>query len=417
MIENIRFAFRGIKTNKMRSFLTMLGVIIGIASIIAIVSIVEGTSRQLQSSLVGSGNNVLSVSLSRDGYAYDVAMEGGSLPSGVPPVSADAMEAICHFKHVESASAYCSRQDYNVVYYRNRGMGYGFVYGVGESYFETLGYQVTSGRGFSEEEMKSFAKVALVDSKAAELLFGKKDPVGKMIEIKSEPYVVLGVVEDTNQEKREYDTIDEYYMYGMGSPGQVFIPKTTWPIVFWFDEPESVAIRVDETEAMAAVGNEAAALLNQNVTSADLQYAYLDAASDADSLQTLTTAIQMMLVGIASLSLLVGGIGVMNIMLVSVTERTSEIGLKKALGAKRFNIMAQFLTESAVLTGVGGILGILFGILLAKVITMAAGLYFTVSLPWIAISLAFSLVIGIVFGAMPASKAAKLSPIDALRRE
>jgi putative ABC transport system permease protein len=149
----------------------------------------------------------------------------------------------------------------------------------------------------------------------------------------------------------------------------------------------------------------------------DVQYAYLNAASDAEELGMLTTAIQLMLVGIASLSLLVGGIGVMNIMLVSVTERTAEIGLKKALGAKRRNIMAQFLTESAVLTGVGGVIGILVGILLAKIISVVTGLSFIISVPWVLIALGFSLLIGIVFGAMPASTAAKLSPIDALRRE
>ena len=138
---------------------------------------------------------------------------------------------------------------------------------------------------------------------------------------------------------------------------------------------------------------------------------------EAEELKTLTNAIQLMLVSIASLSLLVGGIGVMNIMLVSVTERTAEIGLKKALGAKKRTILAQFLTESAVLTSVGGILGVLLGIGLAKVISVVASLEFGISIPWILIAVGFSMLIGILFGAMPASRAARLDPIEALRRE
>jgi putative ABC transport system permease protein len=415
MVENIRFAFRGIKTHKMRSFLTMLGVIIGIASIIAIVSIVEGTSQQLQSSLVGAGNNVLSVDLSQNGYQYDLSYN--ALPSGVPMVSEDVLASIRSLEHVQGASAYCTRQDYNMVYYQNQGMGYGNVYGVGKGYFDTLQYQVLDGRGFSEEEYDSFDKVAVVDKTAAENLFGNAEPVGQIIEIKGEPYVVIGVVGETDAEDKEYESITEYYMYGWGNYGTVYISKSTWPIVFQFDEPENVAIRTDTADAMAEVGNAAAEILNQQVSSMDVQYAYLNAASDAEELGMLTTAIQLMLVGIASLSLLVGGIGVMNIMLVSVTERTAEIGLKKALGAKRRNIMAQFLTESAVLTGVGGVIGILVGILLAKIISVVTGLSFIISVPWVLIALGFSLLIGIVFGAMPASTAAKLSPIDALRRE
>ena len=148
-------------------------------------------------------------------------------------------------------------------------------------------------------------------------------------------------------------------------------------------------------------------------------YAYKSqtTAADDNSLKTLTTAITAMLVSIASLSLLVGGIGVMNIMLVSVSERTAEIGLKKALGAKRRDILAQFLTESAVLTGVGGLIGLLIGIIIARIISMLLQLEFAVPLPWVLISLAFSLAIGIFFGVDPASKASKLNPIDALRRE
>ena len=147
-----------------------------------------------------------------------------------------------------------------------------------------------------------------------------------------------------------------------------------------------------------------------------MTYASLSSEENEDSMKTLTNAIQLMLLGIASLSLLVGGIGVMNIMLVSVTERTAEIGLKKALGAKRRAIMLQFLTESAVLTSVGGIIGVLVGIGMARIISYAANLEFGISIPWIIISVLFSVLIGVIFGGWPASRASKLNPIDALRR-
>ena len=168
---------------------------------------------------------------------------------------------------------------------------------------------------------------------------------------------------------------------------------------------------------MSYVGNKAANILNSNVTNDTIKYASLSSADNESSMQTLASAIQNMLIGIASLSLLVGGIGVMNIMLVSVTERTAEIGLKKALGAKRRTIMFQFLTESAVLTSVGGIIGVIVGIVLARIIAYAASLDFGISVPWIIIAVLFSIFIGVIFGGWPASRAAKLDPIEALRRE
>jgi putative ABC transport system permease protein len=168
---------------------------------------------------------------------------------------------------------------------------------------------------------------------------------------------------------------------------------------------------------MKAIGQQASDILNATPLPQNYKYKAGITDESENSLKTLTTAITAMLVSIASLSLLVGGIGVMNITLVSVTERTSEIGLKKALGAKRRDILVQFLTESAVLTGVGGLIGIIVGILLAKIISIVVSLEFAVSPQWVVISIAFSLLIGIFFGVMPANKAAKLNPIDALRRE
>ncbi|MBR1573044.1 MAG: ABC transporter permease [Lachnospiraceae bacterium] len=418
MLENIRLSLRGIKAHKMRSVLTMLGVIIGIVSIIAIVSIVQGTNKQLATSLVGSGNNVVEVSLSKDGYPIDGS---GQDTSGIYPVSQSALDSIEELPHVQGATAYNRREDYNVVFHQAKAMSWGEVVGVSNDYFETFLYKTMDGTLFAEDDYKSARKVAIIDQAAMKQMYDEsEEAVGSIIEIKGEPFVVIGVVASANasEEEKEYESINDYYMYGSGgSQGNVFIPKSSWPIVYEFDEADKVGVKVDDTEQMAAVGKSASDVLNTYLTSMELQYAATNSSDYQEELKQLTNAITMMLVGIASLSLLVGGIGVMNIMLVSVTERTSEIGLKKALGAKRRTIMAQFLTESVVLTSVGGLIGIVLGIILAFAISRLAHLQFAISVPWIIISVLFSMGVGIIFGATPASKAAKLSPIEALRRE
>ena len=415
MLENIRSSLRGIWSHKLRSFLTILGVIIGIASIIAIVSIVEGTNRKLERSLVGSGNNVTTVSLSQDNWPYDFS---GGVPSGIPVLPQAVLDQVRQLGGAENATAYRSRQGWNSVYYQNRSLSNGTVTGIDASFLDTMQFSVIRGRTFTEQELERGSKVALIDQNAADALFDGGDPLGLAVEIQQEPFVVVGVVRDDNAGQEEYDSLNDYYMYGYRTgASHVYIPGEAWPIIYQFDEPVTVGVRASTTGQMASVGSRTAELLNNYVTNDTIRYTAINALEEADELKTLTNAIQLMLVSIASLSLLVGGIGVMNIMLVSVTERTAEIGLKKALGAKNRTILAQFLTESAVLTRVGGVLGVLLGIGLAKVISVVAGLEFGVSVPWILIAVGFSMAIGVLFGAMPASRAAKLDPIEALRRE
>ena len=416
MLENIRIAARSIWSHKLRSLLTILGVIIGIASIIAIVSIVEGTSQKLEKGLIGAGNNVTTVSLSQqEGWTYDA---GGGLPPGVPLLTEADLDRLRELDGVAAVTAYLSRQSWNSVFYQDRPLSYGTVYGISDSFFTTMQYSLARGRDFTAEEYSGGRKVAILDTNAADAVFYGVDPVGEIIEIQQEPYLVVGVIRNDNAVEMEYESINDYYMYGYeSSMGQVFVPQNSWPIIYQFDEPPAVGLRVYDTKDMVPVGKRACDLLNENVTNPDIRYASGNSQSLADDLKTLTNAIQMMLVAIASLSLLVGGIGVMNIMLVSVTERTAEIGLKKALGAKRRTILTQFLTESAVLTSVGGVLGVIVGIGLAKLISIITGLEFGISVPWILIAVGFSMAIGLVFGAMPASRASKLDPIEALRRE
>nr|WP_316623248.1 ABC transporter permease [uncultured Ruminococcus sp.] len=413
MLENIRLALRGIITHKMRSFLTMLGVIIGIASIIGIVSIVQGTNARLEKSLIGAGNNVVTVALSENGANYDLS----NLPSGVPVVSDEAMERINKLSGVSSASTYRQRDSWAAQIYNGKyTLSNGKIVGASKNLFETLQYKVIKGRDFTDEELQNGAKSVILDMKAVESLFDD-DPIGQVIEIKSEPFVVVGIVKDMNATDQEYESISDYYNASYTGGSSVYIPENSWPIIFQYDEPQSVAIHVEQTNRMVFIGRRAARILNQAVGNESVQYASLSSEDSENSMKTLTDSIQLMLIGIASLSLLVGGIGVMNIMLVSVTERTAEIGLKKALGAKHRTIMYQFLTESAVLTSMGGIIGVILGIVMARIIAYAANLDFGISIPWIIISVLFSIFIGVIFGGWPALRAAKLNPIDALRCE
>ena len=209
-------------------------------------------------------------------------------------------------------------------------------------------------------------------------------------------------------------------MYTNTSSGRLYIPLATWPTPFQFDEPQNVAIRVESTDVMTSVGKDAADLLTKkqiiNPDNSEFDYRSQDMLEQAQQLQSMSESTNAQLIWIASISLLVGGIGVMNIMLVSVTERTSEIGLKKAIGAKKRRILSQFLTEAAVLTSLGGILGVISGIGLAQLISSMMQIPVAIDVGAIAISVVFSMLIGVVFGLLPAVKAANLTPIDALRR-
>ena len=233
----------------------------------------------------------------------------------------------------------------------------------------------------------------------------------------------MGVAERSSSFEPSISSYQDYYLYADTSSGTVFLPGTVWPVVFRFDEPQCVAVKADSTDDMTRAGKAVAEelcksqIMNYAPGSGGIIYRSQDLLQQAQQLQEMSSATNQQLIWIASISLLVGGIGVMNIMLVSVTERTGEIGLKKALGATKKRIRRQFLTEAAVLTSLGGVMGVALGIAMARVISVYNGIPVAISLPAIGISVAFSLVIGLVFGMLPAIKAANMNPIEALRRE
>ncbi len=402
----------------MRSLLTMLGIIIGIAAIIAIVSTIRGTNEQIKKNLIGSGTNTVNVRLSESGD-WDYEMEYGT-PEGVPVLDSETRDTLADLDNVLDASLYTVRNSVDYIYYNAVTLQGGQLIGADIHYMNTCGYIMAQGRNFLESDYENYRKVAVVDQTAADSLFGEDSPIGKTIDIKGEPFIVVGLMEESSKYEPVINSVDDYndYVYDNVSSGMVVIPDTVWNVVEQYDEPQNVKLLANSTDNMSSVGKAAANLLNESVTnSQNIAYRAEDITEKAAETEELTRATNNQLIWIAGISLLVGGIGVMNIMLVSVTERTKEIGLKKAIGARKNKILVQFLTEAAMLTIIGGAIGVVAGIIAAQVIARISGVPVAISIPSIFIALVFSMAIGIVFGFVPSVQAANLDPIVALRRE
>ena len=443
MLENIRLAFRGIWSHKMRSFLTMLGIIIGIASIISIASTIQGTNEQIKQNLIGAGNNNVDVRLYQGESEY--WMDNG-LPDNISVISDEQKEKIRSLEGVESATFYNRRGYADGITYRNTSLDSGSVYGVDAEFLKTKGYVIQNGRDFVERDFKEFRKVVLLDDVAVQTLFPGENPVGKTIELRGEPFTVVGCIRKSDAFEPVINSLEDYNTYNQNTNGIVLIPDSTWPVVYNYDEPEEVSVMASETDLMSSVGKKVEDIMNRAVTgqtgsgmidseeemmdgagnsgtdssgtdSRNVSYKAADLLKTVKNLQKVSENTNKQLLWIASISLLVGGIGVMNIMLVSVTERTSEIGLKKAIGARKNRILWQFLTEAAVLTSIGGVLGVIAGVILSQVISKMSQTPVAISVPVSVLAVVFSMAIGIIFGLLPSIKAANLNPIDALRHE
>ncbi|MDO4944087.1 MAG: ABC transporter permease [Ruminococcus sp.] len=424
MIENIRLSFQGIFSHKIRSFLTMLGIIIGIAAIIAIVSTIEGTNEQIKNNLIGSGNNTVKIQLQQGDYAADFTYD--TVPNNIIPISEESKKRIEELEEVESCTLYRTRNNPDNLFYLNTKIDSAIIYGIDEDYFKTAGYDIAEGIGFTEKQYSDYSKVAIIDTTLARGIFEGESPVGKQIDICGEPFTIIGVAAKRSGFEPVINSVDDYFTYNQTSSGLLFIPTADWGICFRYDEPQNCIAKAVDTDSMTNAGKKTADILNENIlavssegedTAQNMEYKSESLLEQAKALQDLSSSTNNMLIWIASISLLVGGIGVMNIMLVSVTERTREIGLKKALGARKRRILAQFLTEAVVLTSIGGVIGVVSGIGLSKVIANIADVPVSISTVAVVISVVFSMVVGIVFGLIPSIKAARLNPIDALRYE
>ena len=424
MLENIRLAFAGIWSHKMRSFLTMLGIIIGIASIISIVSTIRGTNEQIKQNLIGAGNNNVDVRLFQGEYEYDTYQ---GIPDGISILTDELKNQIMELDGVKNATFYNRRSWVDGIMYKEMSLDSGSMYGIDRNFLQTKGYVVKTGRGFVEDDYTQRRKVALLDDTAAQTLFADKNPMGCTLEIQGEPFIVVGSVCKSDAFEPVINSMEDYYTYNQNTNGMVMIPQAAWPILFNFDEPVDVSVMAESTDEMSSIGKKVEDIMNQLVISksssaegegeSSISYRAADLLKTVKNLQKVSENTNKQLLWIASISLLVGGIGVMNIMLVSVTERTSEIGLKKALGARKKKILWQFLTEAAVLTSIGGALGVIAGIILSQVIAKMSQTPVAISFSASILAVVFSMAIGIIFGLLPSVKAANLNPIDALRHE
>lgn len=448
MLENIRLSFQGVWSHKMRSFLTMLGIIIGIASIIAIVSTIKGTNEQIKQNLVGAGNNTVDIKLMENNYEY--YPDNYSIPSTIPILDETLREELLNMPEIENVSYYLHRKYADSLYYKNNQFSSMQLYGIDPNYFDTCGYISIKGRLFVDKDYTDYRKVVVLDKEAAITIFPDEEPLGKTLEVNGEPFTVVGVVDKSSSFKPVINSMEDYQQYMGNQQTSMYFTNAAWPIIYCYDERPNVVIKAVDTDSMSSAGQKAEDAINKfigvSTTSSSLgqmsgtddgiaqmdvdaeasgsssqsnPYSYrgTDIMETAKKLQELSASTNQQLLWIASISLLVGGIGVANIMLVSVTERTQEIGLKKAIGARKKRILAQFLTEAAVLTSLGGILGIIVGIILAEVISQISSTPVAISVPAIIGAVLLSVVVGIVSGLLPSIKAANLNPIDALRHE
>ena len=372
MTENIRQALQGIWGHKLRSLLTMLGIIIGIAAIITIVSTIKGTNEQIKQNLIGAGNNVVTVVLNQDGYPYDMSWQG--IPQGVDVISQQTREALEEISGVEKVALFTQRSYSENVFYRNTQFS-GEMYGIDRNYLAVCGLQVKSGRGFTQSDFDNHRKVALVNGNTVNTLFGGESPVGKNLEIQGEVFTVVGVVALSQEFAPTISSLKEYWLYSDTSAGAVYLPDALWPAAYQFDEPQNVAIKVKNTDVMAQVGQDASELLTREQirTSEKFDYRSQNMLEQAQQLQSMSQSTNMQLIWIASISLLVGGIG--------------------------------------------GLVGVISGIGLAQLISRMMQIPVAIDVPTIFISVLFSTLIGLVFGLLPAMQAANLNPIEALRRD
>lgn len=395
--ESFLMAWASLIANKLRSLLTMLGIIIGVAAVIALVSIGNGVKQDIENSISSLGSNLLVV-LPGAPRTPGARSSQGSMKS----LKISDYEAIAKLEGVKAASPMTNGS--YVVIYQNKNWTTS-VAGVNSNFQDVNNWTMTSGRFFSDKNVQNRERVAVVGQTVVKNLFADEDPVGKEIRVKNIPFRVIGVLKSKGNGTMGNDQDDT-----------VLIPYTTsMERVEGIDYLRRVYVVAKDDEGIDRLQADIENLLRvrHNIKDTNLDdFNIQNMKSIMETVAQTTGTFTLFLGAVAAISLVVGGIGIMNIMLVSVTERTREIGVRKALGATYSVIVTQFLIEAVVISLMGGFIGIAFGIGASKVIGMVSGMSTIVSVPTIIMSFAFSMAIGLIFGIYPARKAAKLNPID-----
>jgi putative ABC transport system permease protein len=399
----LKAAFRALRRNKMRTVLTMLGIIIGVGAVIAMVGIGNGAKAQVQARIAALGQNVIMVfagSVNRGG------VYSGSGGAGTLTVE----DALAMEKEVPGVAAVSPEVRSGAQIMAGNNNWSTSVMGEGVGYLSIRQWDLEDGAMFTDADVRAAAKVCILGKTTADHLFPEDDPVGKTIRIKNVPMKVLGVLRAKGAS-----------MFGSDQDDTIVVPYTTGMKRFaGVTTLRMINVQAASPEQMTEVQNGIAELLRQRhriQTGRDDDFMMRNQQEIAEAMSATTDVMTALLAAIASVSLLVGGIGIMNIMLVSVTERTREIGIRMAVGARGRDILLQFLIEAVALSSTGGVLGILSGVGGAKLITMIKQWPTLVSPQSILIAFAFSAAVGVFFGFYPARKASQLDPIDALRYE
>jgi putative ABC transport system permease protein len=407
LFQVFRVALRALLRNKMRSFLTMLGVIIGVAAVIAMVAIGEGAKARVEAAFAAMGTNLL---ILMPGSTSSGGVQGGF--GSQPTLTWEDLRAIQ--REVSSVKAASPQLRMNGQLLSEEGNWSSTIYGVSPEYFDIRSWGMALGERFSQTDVESGNKVIILGQTVVEKLFGPgADPVGATVRVRNIPFVVVAVMERKGQSAQGQDYDDAVFLpYStFSSKLQGGLRKYLTGVVFLG------AVSADMT---ARAEKDVAALLRDrhNLQPGEPDdFSVRNLSEIAEAQQEGTRTLTTLLASIAAVSLLVGGIGIMNIMLVSVTERTREVGLRMAIGARRRDILAQFLTEALVLSAIGGLLGVGLGLLIADQLAARFGWETLLRPDIILISVLFSGLVGVVFGLYPARKAASLDPIEALRFE
>lgn len=397
----IQESSQALLSNKTRSGLTILGIVIGIASVIAMISIGQGTQDMITSVIEGLGSNLLTITPG--------AVRTGIVSAGRGTFQSLKNEDVTAIEDISGVQAVVPEVQRRYQVISSVGLNTNtLVVGTSPDYLSVRNANVKSGAFFTENQNKSMARVAVLGATAAEDLFGDNDPLGKTIRINKINFKVIGVLE----EKGGFPLVSPDY--------NVFVPVLTMQkIVTGTDYLTDILVSVENSKLISQIQELVTDSLarKHNVDYQSLDFTVTSQADILSSLNQIINTFTFFLASIAGISLLVGGIGIMNMMLTTVTERTHEIGLRKAVGAQKRDITLQFLSESIILTVVGGIIGIICGWLLSLIISKLIGIVTAVSFSSVLLACGVSTAIGMIFGYYPAQKAANLNPIDALRYE
>lgn len=402
--ESVVIAFGGLKANKLRSALTMLGMIIGVGAVVAMVSIGLGVQEKVQNSIASLGSNLLIVSPGASTAPGTTRAEAGSSITLSNQDAKAIAKELSGVKYVAPTVAASYQLIYGNKNWKTK------VQGVTQEFLTIRDFKVISGKFFSSSDEDSRTRVAVIGQTVAINLFGNIQPVGQTIRIGTSPFRVIGVLGRKGQSTMGQDQDDV-----------VIVPLTTaQERLLGITYLNSISIQAKNDQVIDKLQKDITILLRNRhhlAAKAENDFVVSNLTAIMSTMKETTSTITMFLGSVAAISLVVGGIGIMNIMLVSVTERTREIGIRKALGATYQSILLQFLIEAMVISVTGGLIGILFGIAGAKAVSSIAGWSTVISSAAILAAFSVSVMIGLFFGIYPARKAALLDPIEALRYE